>query len=220
MSERHLADFYTNHYTNRKSHDSPERSRVNMARRVVEAARKSGGRTILDVGAGRGDVERLILQHPDTDRLALVSLDIAAIPYNKLIRPGRRTHVQADSRVMPFASGLFDIVCSNLSIDMLRRNQNGDYERALAEMRRVSRLGARALFSFHHADLFTDLSREYRGDDDITAEYFNGVADDNPFYAQPEEVLDDLSEAGFVNISVQLAEGRNDRWWEVQAIAG
>ena len=232
MTEHRLEEFYTPFYTIGNKHDSPIESRVNMARRIrhkIEAAKQPV--SVLGVGSGRGDVEAMVLRDARNSgntpwqrharQSFFVTLDIADIPFRKLVNGGRRqrTHVRGDSRQLPFSDDSFDIVTSNLSVDMLRRNKNLDYEKALREMRRVLKMGGVALFSFHPANLFNNLSEYYKGEGGVTGEYFDGVAENNPFYDNSEDIIRDLAEAELATESIELVSSkrREDKWWEVTA---
>lgn len=231
MAEHNLREFYTEYYRTEKGHDSPEQSRVRMERRVTrEILRADSPLNVLDIGAGRGDIEGAIFRElngcPPDGKMAIkdstfVSIDIADIPPQRIIEKEQRTHIRADSRKLPFRDAVFDIVFSNLSIDMLRRNQNGDYEQALEEMRRVTKLGGVALLSFHPDSLFTKLSESYAGDTGVAAEYFDGTTENNPFYGRESQIAEDLIGAGFAPTSVELfGDGVRDEWWEVTALRG
>lgn len=240
MSDRHrLEDFYTPYYRESGRHDSPDRSRVEMARSVVNAIVDSGEpQNVLDVGAGRADIFGSILRNtyrPEVqelvDRSRFFAVDIAEIGLRQRIKPGSIFHVQADSRQLPFREGAFGVIFSNLSIDMLRRNGNGDYEQALKEVYRVAKGGAAIKFNFHPSGLFDKLSREYiqvpssgSGQDRVLRGYFTGDAADNPFYSDEQTIREELTEAGLAVGPVVLtnnASGRlpaTDEWWKASAI--
>ena len=231
MTEHNLREFYTGYYRNEKDHDSPNLSRANMKRRILREIQRAGSPLkVLDIGAGRGDIEGAIFRELNGRSLddrelvrnsTFVSIDIADIQPERIIKKGQRTHIQADSRKLPFADEAFDLVFSNLSIDMLRRNKNGDYERALEEMRRVTKLGGVALLSFHPASLFTKLSESYAGDRGVAAGYFDGITENNPFYNHEGQIHEDLTGAGFAIMSTEFfGDGVRDEWWEVAAIRG
>ena len=233
MTEHQIGDFYTHLYTKGKGHDSPLQSRINMQRRIVaEVEKEDQPVTILGVGAGRGDVEGMLIRnaygvgsrpwHDHIKKSQIVTIDIADIPSRKLVALGKRQHIRADSRNLPFTDNSFDIVTSNLSIDMLRRNQNNDYEDALKEVSRVVRLGGGAvLLSFHSPDLYDNLSAYYQGDKSIPAKYYDGNEKNNPFYRSSDEITDDLSRAGLRADTIRyIPEGRTlgaNSWWEVTA---
>ena len=220
MNNFNLQSFYSDFYADGDDHDSPRASRVRMARRILnETQRCNDMQQVLDIGAGRGAVEDILRRRDEANGLTLISFDIATITKDKLLSLDRRTHVQADSRDMPFADGIFDLAFSNLSIDMLRRNQNPDYETALRQTRRVLGLGAVLLLSLHSAKLFKKLSRQYTGDHDMTADYFNGNKADNPFYDSQELIISDLKKADFKEIEIEKIKDKKEEWWEVRAVA-
>lgn len=224
MSEHNLGSFYTDYYRTQSSHDSPQASRTNMARRVRAEVRQLGRPLIvLNLGAGRGDVEGALLRtneseaHRNVLSSHFVSIDLADIAPSRLIKPHSRDHVRADSRELPFRDESFDIVMSNLSIDMLRRNQNSDYEAAMLEARRVLKLGGVALFSFHHYDLFNLISLNQRHNDPVIKGFYNGKEEDNPYYASEAEIVDDLTRFGFSDGVAGQVEDQADHWWEATA---
>ncbi len=224
-----LRDFYSGHYPRHYRHDSPVESRKSMAKKVIGEVVHNRARNILDIGAGPGDVEGKIIGGIKSSlvtkgllpALHLVSLDIATIPSHRLIAPKSRQHVRADSRQMPFSNETFDVVFSNLSIDMLRRFGADDYDKAMAETARVLKMGGSALLFFHPHELFRTLSDLNKDDADFAAGYFDGDDAHNPFYAHEDEICEDLERFGLDPLSIETRtsehEGNTESWWEVKA---
>ena len=228
MAEHQLSEFYTPFYAYGSGHDSPNQSRVNMARRIrkeIEGTKEP--QRVLGIGAGRGEVEGTLTRdaHGSGNRVwqslvrqsQFVTIDIADIPPRKLVSKRTRTHVRADSRQLPFATDSFGICTSNLSIDMLRRNENGDYERTLGEMRRVLCVGGVALLSFHASSLFDNLSEVYSGRGGVREQYFDGKSAHNPFYQHAEDIAEDLHAVGFKDVASTMVVEGQDEWWETRA---
>ena len=228
MAEHQLSEFYTLLYTYDSGHDSPNQSRINMARRIrKEIEDTKEPQRVLGIGAGRGGVEGTLIRDAGSGgntswqslvrQSQFVTIDIADIPPRKLVSKRTRTHVRADSRQLPFATDSFGICTSNLSIDMLRRNENGDYERALREMRRVLCVGGVALLSFHASSLFDNLSGFYDGSNGVTERYFDGKSAHNPFYQHAEDIAEDLHAVGFKDVASTMVVEGQDEWWETRA---
>ena len=228
MAEHQLSEFYTLLYTYDSGHDSPNQSRINMARRIrKEIEDTKEPQRVLGIGAGRGGVEGTLIRDAGSGgntswqslvrQSQFVTIDIADIPPRKLVSKRTRTHVRADSRQLPFATDSFGICTSNLSIDMLRRNENGDYERALREMRRVLCVGGVALLSFHASSLFDNLSGFYDGSNGVTERYFDGKSAHNPFYQHAEDIAADLHAVGFKDVASTMVVEGQDEWWETRA---
>lgn len=104
----------------------------------MRAAGRLGGTTVLDVGAGAGDVPiafaargwRTTAVEPNPQVLAVLRSTVAAHPLIDV--------VVADASSLPFADAAFDVVHSSL---LLHHLDPDAAVAALAEMRRVARRG-------------------------------------------------------------------------------
>lgn len=221
-----LRDHYSRFYAHIKDHDSPRESRTRMVRAVTRfLLGRDEPATILNAGAGRREIEGTLNRNAKgnvdktlRDRLTqatMVSFDIADIPARRIIGEKGR-HLQADSRAMPFKAETFDLAMSNLSIDMLRR-EPGDFDTAIAELARVTKLGGAVLLNYHPPQLFESLSAGYRDGSDYLASFYNGVDADNPYYRDADSIVADLQEVGIDVDSVHMQHDAHmaDSWWEV-----
>ncbi|TLS68552.1 malonyl-ACP O-methyltransferase BioC [Mariprofundus erugo] len=103
---------------------------------------------ILDIGCGTGYFTRLLRGR--YKKAAIVAFDLSAAMLQqtranharRMPWHGRHHHVGGDAAVLPFKSGSFDLVCSNLAMQWV-----GDPQLMLAEMRRVLAPGGLMLFS-------------------------------------------------------------------------
>ncbi|TLS76915.1 malonyl-ACP O-methyltransferase BioC [Mariprofundus erugo] len=103
---------------------------------------------ILDIGCGTGYFTRLLRGR--YKKAAIVALDLSgamlqqtrANHARRMPWHGRHHHVGGDAATLPFRSGCFDLVCSNLAMQWV-----GDPQLMLAEMRRVLAPGGLMLFS-------------------------------------------------------------------------
>lgn len=228
-SPRDLCVAYDNYYRKFRDHDSPGRSRLEMASAVMSIILQSGHpANVLDIGGGRGDVERQVIeiakQYQNTHARQLVQgsnfflVDIAEIPPRRRISRKGVTHVRADSQRLPVTDNAIDIAFSNLSVDMLRRYPDA-YQRAMKEVVRVLKIGARALFNFHPPSLFGELSEAYRGTlGDIQAKFYSGNEEDNPYYKTEEEIRQELAQFSLVATGIEPRHDGLDSWWRVEAI--
>ena len=233
-----LGEIYTDMYQHDDDPDSPLESRVQMAEWATrQVAKRNRPVALLDVGSGARAVGKEMILGLDTcdptdetvrDMLTeslVVSFDIADIAPEKLTI-GRASldaafgtnHLRAQSQAMPFKDQSFDVVMSNLSIDMLRR-QEGEFEKALAELARVTKVDGAVRLHYHPGTLFLDLSDEYRSDQPTPMkDYFHGVADENPFYTKQEAIVEDMSRAGLTVLDVAYEQTTSDSWWRVEAM--
>lgn len=221
-----LREHYSQFYRSSKDHDSPRESRTRMVRAMTSfILGNEGTLTVLNIGSGRRELEGMLTRNAKGnvdptlhDKLAstsLVSFDIADIPARRMIGE-RGSHVQADSRAMPFRSGAFDLTLSNLSIDMLRR-QPGQFEIALDEMSRVTKIGGVVLLNYHPPELFDSLSDDYNGHGGYLEGFYNGASTDNPYYQHVDAIVADLENVGIDVDTAGKVEDRLgvDSWWEV-----
>lgn len=222
-----LRDHYSRFYAHIKDHDSPRESRTRMVRAVSAFVLGSEGPLkILNAGSGRREIEGALTRNAkgntDTtlrrrlEATTLVSFDIADIPSRRLIGTKGR-HVQADSRAMPFGSDTFDLTMSNLSIDMLRR-EPGEFETAIAELSRVTKVGGAVLLNYHPPELFDSLSEGYGDRSGYLSAFYNGEDADNPYYRDTGSIIADLERVGVEAESVHMQHDTvgEDSWWEVR----
>jgi len=183
---------------------------------------------VLNLGAGAQAIEKQLRMNADSnhavkrgglrDRLkdsSIVTLDIAAIPARRLLNQAYTPHVRADSRRLPFQSGLIDMVISNHSIDMLRAEPAG-FQSALGEVARVLTPEGRFDFALHHASLFPTLCSYY----DIKGErswqsLFYDSARQNPYYDSALDITVDFQVSGLCVTAVSKIQAGADTWWEV-----
>ena len=222
-----LREHYSRFYTQVKEHDSPRESRTRMVRALTDFVLGTKvPLTVLNVGSGRREIEGTLIRNAKgnvdktlrrrLDQTTMVSFDIADIPARRIIGEKRR-HVQADSRAMPFKSHAFDLVMSNLSIDMLRR-ESGEFEVAIAELSRVTKVGGAVLLNYHPPELFDSLSAGYGEESGYLGAFYNGEAEDNPYYGDADSIKADLDAIGIEAESVHMQHDslKQDSWWEVR----
>jgi hypothetical protein len=222
-----LRDHYSRFYARIKDHDSPRESRTRMVRAVTEFILGTDGPLrLLNAGSGRREIEGTLSRNAkgnvDTalqrrlDQTTMVSFDIADIPSCRIIGE-KGKHLQADSRAMPFKSNAFDLAMSNLSIDMLRR-EPGEFEIAVAELSRVTKVGGAVLLNYHPPELFDSLSAEYGDDSGYLSAFYNGDESDNPYYRDADSIATDLEAVGIEVESARIQHDARmtDSWWEVR----
>ncbi|MBD9539473.1 MULTISPECIES: class I SAM-dependent methyltransferase [Ensifer] len=106
---------------------------------MLERARQSGARAVLDVGCGEGRFCRLLT----AEGLSTVGIDSAG----SLVSQARRLHPDGDYRIaqaegLPFAEKTFDLVVAYLSLIDI-----ADLDAAVGEMNRVLRPGGHLLIA-------------------------------------------------------------------------
>ena len=132
---------------------------------------------VLDAGCGTGDAEAaLAVRYPDAYRIALdVALPMLAIAKTKAVRQqsalarffsafsrpqGDAALVCGDIAALPFATGSFDLVWSNLALQWAC-----DLPSSLGEISRVLRVGGLAMFSTLGPDSLKELRTAFSGID-------------------------------------------------------
>jgi SAM-dependent methyltransferase len=98
------------------------------------------GRTrlsLLDVGAGRGDIAQAVSRRAQRHgvRLLTIGLEMSGA-LAQLARGGTRSAVAADARTLPFADGSIDLVCCS---QLLHHLDDNDASIVVREMQRVAR---------------------------------------------------------------------------------
>jgi SAM-dependent methyltransferase len=105
---------------------------------LARAAHEGRSRlTVLDVGAGLGDIAQAVAQRAARHGIVLdtIGLEMSG-PLAQLARRGTAQAVAADARALPFASGAIDLVyCSQL----LHHLDDDDATVVVQEMQRVAR---------------------------------------------------------------------------------
>ena len=107
-------------------------------REVIRRARLFPGASLLDLGAGTGDLGRAALRQAPDGRVVLADFSTGMMRVGR-VRPGTALNWSAaDALALPFPDGAFDAIVSGF----LLRNV-ADLGRALAEMLRVLKPGGR-----------------------------------------------------------------------------
>lgn len=119
-------------------------TRIVLPWAVAASGLEEGGR-LLEIGSGGGaSAEHLLLRYPSLSVVASdFDADMVARADERLARFDHRVDVaRVDARALPHADGSFDFV---LGVGVL--HHVGEWERALAEARRVLRLGGRLILA-------------------------------------------------------------------------
>lgn len=160
---------YSAFYENSDS-DSPESSREFLVGRIFTSINRIYSQKderithhdqdyrhtirVLSVGAGRQILEHELYRHPQWQDVAanveIITLDIATLRTSQLL--SSEPHVVANGALLPFRSGIFDIVYSNMAIDFMPRE-------AFCEVARVLQKDGMMLVNLHHPDLIEKARR-------------------------------------------------------------
>jgi malonyl-CoA O-methyltransferase len=145
--------------------------------------------TLLDLGAGTGEVtERLARRYPRA-RLVALDLSLAMLRGARRRSPrlarwrGRRAYLCADAERLPLADGCLDMAVSNLMLQWCN-----DLDAALGELRRVLRPDGLLMFTSFGPDTLKELRASWAGVD--------GYSHVNAFIDM-HDVGDALMRAGF-----------------------
>lgn len=204
-------------------HDSPDKSRSNMCRRIMDVLKASPHPiTVLNVGSGPQALEHQLLSFRSNsvykrliDQTQFITLDLATIPQNRLMmrKYTNTIHVQANSLNLPFASNALDLVVSNMSLDFIYRNE---YNRPYNEVFRILKPGGSALFSFHHPRLYSNqlLNGEIYGNGTVE-QHWRWLHKHHILFHTEDEIRICLEEKiGFNISSIECISDSEDTWWE------
>lgn len=211
MSDR-LQSFYSRLYASEK-HDSPELSRVSLARKVIKTLEFGiQGKEVLNIGSGPQALEKQIWnmgRRDLVDRFDFTTLDIAKIHPKKLLGKSlfNISHTQASALSLPYENSTFGLVVSNHAIDFLPSE-------AFGEARRVLDDGGKAIFYFHHPDMIPHDLREVRNEE--VQKFWTYLRETNRLFDSSERIEHDMSVLGFNVDNVELNNDNTDKWWEVE----
>lgn len=216
-AQRLLTGFYSREYKGRQLHDSPDKSRTSMSRRI--AGQMYGGLSknlLLGIGTGPQSIEKQLLgtfSHLRKlfDNHKFFTIDIADIKSNRLLAKRKYgvEHVRTDATRLPFANDTFGLVYSNHSIDFIPNSPD-----AFREAYRVLVPGGSAIFYFHHENL---LSRNSEKTDSEVQQYWNYLTENQILASDEQHALQKVTSAGFVVDDLLLNSDGRDIWWEVIA---
>ena len=219
-----MAEFYNGLYTHEK-HDSPEKSRVSLAKRIrsmlLSVDSPITNKNVLNIGSGPQALERQILcpvsrkVRRRLNDFNFFTLDRAEIPEKRFLAKDifNVTHVKADATQIPFDDATFGLVVSNHAIDFAPR-------KAFDEARRVLSPEGKAIFYFHHAHLLIDLLKRdcVKGKrNHLISLFTNHLKEENVLFASEEEIQDCLTSHGFSPEEINTKSDYKDIWWEVVA---
>ena len=185
----------------------------------VETDVAAGARRVLDVGCGTGTMAvEAVRRWPGVELDAVDAsagmLEIAEREADRLPAADRRRlrHRQALADDLPFDDGAFDLALSAFVLQLVPSRY-----RALREMRRVLRPGARLAYvtwlrggeRFRPDDAYDDARRavglESRWDDDDDGDADDGADPGNDDVPSPEAAVAQLRRAGFAGASARAS---------------
>lgn len=211
--------FYGNLFQREKS-DSPDLSRVSMARRMRNAFADLGtSDAVLSLGSGPQSVERQYLSAFGPMPLRMVTLDFAKIESARLLAKRKNiSHIRASGESLPFPDGSFSGVTSNMALDFMK-------DQAIEELARVTRRGGHLMINLHHPDMVKDCDNQFKRGE-ITKDVYEQwkyLKDNKRLYENEEEIRQKFERFGFQAVRVSLAIDDKipwhvDKWWEVDLI--
>lgn len=219
--------------------DSPERSRLELARFIREHLRSLAPTpehraNIANIGSGPQLLERVMFfslgktgpAGKDRDILAqavnYITLDIAPIDSKNLHMPlPNFLHVRAQAEMLPLKDDSFDLIVSNLTIDFASRKALGYVAQALRRKSAEHPLGGTFYINLHHPAMMRAIT-ESNTDEFVTQFIRAGLtAENNPdtvkFYESADEIKTVFATYGLhVNSVEEVYEhGTRDAWWRV-----
>lgn len=236
---QHPVAAHYEHMYKTDSEDSPERSRLEVARFIRERLRTIAPTpehraNIANIGSGPQLLEKVMFASlgktgtagKDRETLAnavnYITLDIAPIDPQKL-RMSRPNflHVRAQAEMLPLKDDSFDIIVSNLAIDFAPRKALSHVAQALRKKSPEHPEGGTFYINLHHPSMMQTIAAETA--DPFVAQFIKGglTAQDNPetvkFYDSAEEIRAVFRAHGLSVASVEEvydAQTR-DAWWRV-----
>ena len=209
-----LATHYSDAYKGAIKHDSPERSRVSMNKRILElVAEGIPEKRILSIGAGRQMLERQLFKFAGNKQLLLqglqvVTMDIARIGGgNLLAKKYGVEHTRADALALPYPDNQFGLVVSNHAIDFLPEEAYGEVGRVLAP-------GGKAIFYCHHPSMLETIDGAKNNNVKVWWQY---LKDNRVLMENEGQIRDRLAKYGLEVEEVKLNTDGTDKWWEVVA---
>jgi len=212
-----LIKHYSGMYSGKEKHDSPEESRTNICRKIIEIVKlqEIPNPNILDLGSGPQALEKQLLAFGNKEdrnmlkNLSITTLDIASILKNKILAlKFGANHVQADSKLLPFSSNSFGLIISNHSIDFIPNRDN-----AIKEAFRTLSHGGIVIFNFHHKDMLKSISKTSGS----VKEHWNYLIDNNLLFGSETEIRNYLKKFGYKDIEIEEKSDNNDKWWMICA---
>jgi len=212
-----LTNHYSKRYSGKEKHDSPDRSRTNICKKIIEISNLQHipNLNILDIGSGPQSLEKELLvfrSKEDRDKLkkfSITTLDIASIPKKKILASKLNVdHIQADSKFLPFSKNSFGLIISNHSIDFIPNRDN-----AIKEVFRVLSKNGSIIFNFHHKDMIKNPSNKT----EKVKEYWKYLRENNLLFDSKIKIYNYLEKFGFKDIKVEEKSDNNDKWWMICA---
>lgn len=215
-----IDDFYTSLYQSGEKSDSPDKSRVSMARRMrVQFGELGPDDSVVSLGSGPQVIERQYLSAYRDMTWKTVTLDFAQIVAKKLLAKKQNiNHTTAKGEFLPFQNESFSGAISNMALDFMP-------ERAFAEIYRVLKPGSPVIVNLHHPDMIPDNLEELNKNGEINPDVYNQwkyLKENNILFSSPEQIRDKFQRYGFRVERVALSNERDlsheDKWWEVDLI--
>ena len=212
-----LAEHYFNMYSGKEKHDSPDVSRTDICRKIIEIIKLQNipNRNILDIGSGPQSLEKELLAFRSKEdktmlkEFSITTLDVAFILKNKnLALKFDVGHIQADSKFLPFKNNNFGIVISNHSIDFIPNR-----DRAFQEVLRVMSNKGIVIFNFHHKDILNNLPDKSNN----VKKYWNYLKENNLLFDSEAKINSYLEKFGYKDINIEEKTDKKDKWWMICA---
>lgn len=215
-----MGDIYTAHYVDNTTH-GPEESRFALRTRALESITALGpDGWMLDLGSGRQIVERdLLSDYRGQVDCKIATIDIANIRRRKLLA-GQSVgvhHIRGDGAQMPFADDKFDVVVSQMGLELMP-------EEAIGEMYRVMKPGGKAFINVLHSSIVEwktqSLKEKRRKAAPQQAQQFWDyyAREGNLFNRDPESIQEALGQYGFITKTIREVDNDHTAWIEIDLV--
>ncbi len=221
-----LTNFYSEQYRKRMPHDSPDRSRTEMAKDVLRLLRREllPNTQFLDIGSGPRALEKEIKAYANssnTEKPQLFSIDRSIFSLNLLHdrKKDQRENPNAEfsaanALALPFADNTFGVVFSNHALDFIPRPTE-QFLLPYAEAARVLAPGGYLVLNCHHPSM---IDVDIKSIPDLAVRAHWGYLKENDILPSSEEQIRGILQAlGLEAIEVGTQADTCDTWWRVIA---
>ncbi|CAN5288667.1 hypothetical protein BH10PAT2_BH10PAT2_2930 [soil metagenome] len=217
-----LTNFYQEEYKKRMPHDSPDRSRTEMAKDVLKLHRQNEAPNdfFLDIGSGPRALEKEIKAYAKsshTPKPQLFSIDRSIFSLDLLQDYKRQPNTEfatANALTLPFAENTFGIVFSNHALDFIPR-PSSNFFLPYQEAARVIAPGGFLVLNCHHPSLIDiDLNSIKH---EPTRLHWGYLKRNDILLSSEEQIRSIISRIGLRLLEVGIRKDTCDKWWRILA---
>ncbi len=217
-----VTQFYQREYGKRMLHDSPDRSRTEMAMDVLNLFKTGAfpNDFVLDVGSGPRAVEnelRAYARSQGTKIPQMFSIDRSIFSADLLVDQRKDPtikHAVGNALTLPFADGTFGAVFSNHALDFIPRPAEHFYQ-PYREAARVVAEGGYLILHCHHPSMIGEDVDSIK--DKTTRVHWGYLKRNSILLSHEQEIRAMIAKLGLIDIVIEERSDSRDRWWRVIA---